>query len=71
MVAPVFTGAELESRRRFQELGREELFRYFTLPPADSAFIGPGRGRGPADRPELAVAVCTPPRLGFVRDDVA
>ena len=29
------------------------------------------RGRGPADRPGLAVAVCALPRLGFVPDDVA
>jgi hypothetical protein len=59
------------SRRRFPELGREELFRFFTLPPADSAFIGPGRAEGRRDRPGLAVAVCTLPRLGFVPDDVA
>ena len=39
--------------------------------PADSAFIDPGRGRGPADRLGLAVAVCTLPWLGFVPDDVA
>ena len=39
MVAPVFTGEELESLRRFPEIGREDLFRFFTLTPADSAFI--------------------------------
>ena len=73
MVAPVFTDEELESLRRFLEIGREELFRFFTLTPADSAFIDPGRGRGrgPADRLGLAVAVCTLPWLGFVPDDVA
>ena len=71
MVAPVFTDKELESLRRFPEIGREELFRFFTLTPADSAFIDPGRGRGPADRLGLAVAVCTLPWLGFVPDDVA
>ena len=43
MVAPVFTDEELESLRRFLEIGREELFRFFTLTPADSAFIDPGR----------------------------
>lgn len=31
MVAPVFTDEELESLRRFPEIGREELFRFFTL----------------------------------------
>jgi hypothetical protein len=41
VVAPVFTDEELESLRRFPEIGREELFRFFTLPPADSAFIDP------------------------------
>jgi hypothetical protein len=59
VAAAVFAGEELESLRRFPETGREELFRFFTLPPADSAFIDPGRGRGPADRLGLAVAVCT------------
>jgi hypothetical protein len=39
VVAPVFTDEELESLRRFPEIGREELFRFFTLTPADSAFI--------------------------------
>ena len=67
----VFTDEELESLRRFPEIGREELFWFFTLIPADSAFIDPGRGRGPADRLGLAVAVCTLPWLGFVPDDVA
>ena len=71
MVAPVFTDEESESLRRFPEIGREELFRFFTLTPADSAFIDPGRGRGPADRLGLAVAVCTLPWLGCVPDDVA
>ena len=31
MVAPVFTDVELESLRRFPEIVREELFRFFTL----------------------------------------
>jgi hypothetical protein len=34
----------------FPEIGREELFRFFTLDPADAAFVDPGRGRRPADR---------------------
>ncbi len=71
MVAPVFTDEELEGLRRFPEIGREDLFRFFTLAPADVAFIDPGRGRGPADRLGLAVAVCTLPWLGFVPDEVA
>ncbi|ONI90588.1 hypothetical protein ALI144C_02595 [Actinosynnema sp. ALI-1.44] len=32
------------------DIGRDELFRFFTLRPADLAFVDPGRGRGPADR---------------------
>jgi hypothetical protein len=66
VVAPVFTDEELEGLRRFPEIGREELFRFFTLTPANVAFVDPGRGRGPADRLGLAVAVCTLPWLGFV-----
>ena len=71
MVAPVLADEELEGLRRFPEIGREELFRFFTLTPADLAFLDPGRGRGPADRLGLAVALCTLPWLGFVPDEVA
>lgn len=71
MVATVFTDEELESLRRFPEIGRDELARFFTLAPSDVAVIDPGRGRGPADRLGLAVAVCSLPWLGFVPDDVA
>ncbi|MGI8310749.1 DUF4158 domain-containing protein [Saccharopolyspora hattusasensis] len=71
MVAQVFTDQELEALRRFPGIGREELFRFFTLTPADNAFVAPGRGRGPTDRFGLSVALCTLPWLGFVPDDVA
>jgi hypothetical protein len=71
VLAPVFTDEELEGLRRFPEIGREDLFRFFTLAPADVAFVDPGRGRGPADRLGLAVAVCKLPWLGFVADEVA
>ena len=67
----MFAEEELERLRGFPEIGREELFRFFTLAPADVAFVDPGRGRGPADRLGLAVALCTLPWLGFVPDDVA
>lgn len=56
--------------RGFPEISREELIRYFTLTPADVAFVDPGRGRGPADRLGLALQLCTLPWLGFVPDDV-
>ena len=71
MAAEVFTDEDLEALRRFPEIGREELFRFFTLTPADVAFVDPGRGRGPADRLGLAVTLCTLAWLGFVPDDVA
>ncbi|MEV4067699.1 DUF4158 domain-containing protein [Nonomuraea dietziae] len=54
----------------FSGIGRDELARFLTLTPADVAFVDPGRGRGPADRPGLAVASCTLPWLGFLPDKV-
>ena len=71
MATQVFADEELRRLRGFPELGREDLFRFFTLAPADMAFLDPGRGRGPADRLGLSVALCTLPWLGFVPDDVA
>ncbi len=71
MATRVFADQELEALRRFPEIGREELFRFVTLTPADIAFVDPGRGRGPADRLGLAVTLCTLPWLGFVPDEVA
>lgn len=71
MATQVFAEEELERLRGFPEIGREELFRFFTLAPADVAFVDPGRGRGPADRLGLSVALCALPWLGFVPDDVA
>ncbi|WP_280459346.1 Tn3 family transposase [Nocardia carnea] len=68
MATRVFADEELERLRGFPEISREELFRYFTLTPADLAFVDPGRGRGPADRLGLAIALCTLPWLGFVPD---
>ncbi|WP_426979895.1 DUF4158 domain-containing protein [Pseudarthrobacter sp. O4] len=67
----MFADGELEGLRGFLEIGRDELFRFFTLSPADVAFVDPGRGRGPADRLGLAVALCTLPWLGFVPDKVS
>jgi hypothetical protein len=46
----VFADEELARLREFPEVSREELYRYFTLAPADIAFLTPGRGRGPAER---------------------
>ncbi len=68
MATRVFADEQLERLREFPEIGREELFRFFTLSPADVAFVDPGRGRGPADRLGLSIALCTLPWLGFVPD---
>jgi len=46
LATEVFADGELDALRRFPELGREELFRFFTLTSADVAFVDPGRGRG-------------------------
>ncbi|MER6514533.1 DUF4158 domain-containing protein [Nonomuraea sp. NPDC001636] len=67
----MFANEELERLRGFPEIGRDELFRFFTLPSADVAFVDPGPGRGPADRLGLAVALSTLPWLGFVPDKVS
>lgn len=64
----MFADEELERLREFPEIGRDELARFFTLTPADMAFVDPGRGRGPADRLGLAVALSW---LGFVPDKVS
>ncbi|GAA5050107.1 Tn3 family transposase [Nocardia callitridis] len=71
MATQVFATEELARLREFPEISREELFRFFTLTPADIAFVAPGRGRGPEDQLGLAVALCTLPWLGFVPDKVA
>lgn len=67
----VFTEEELEGLRRFPEISRDELFRFFTLSASDLAFVDPGRGRGPADRLGVAVTLSALPWLGFVPADVS
>jgi hypothetical protein len=66
----LFSDAHLEQLRSFPDIDRDQLIRFFTLTPAEVAFIDPGRGRGPADRLGLAVQLCTLPWLGFVPDEV-
>jgi hypothetical protein len=56
--------------RLFSDIGRDDLIRFFTLTPADVAFVDPGHGRGRADRLGFAVQLCTLPWLGFVPDEV-
>ena len=71
MSTRMFSEDQLEQLRSFPDIGRDDLIRFFTLTPADVAFVGPGRGRGPADRLGLAVQFCTLPWLGFVPDEVS
>ncbi len=61
---------QLVQFRGFPGIGNDELVRYFTLTPADVAFVAARRGRGPSERLGLAVQLCTLPWLGFVPDDV-
>lgn len=62
MAMQVFAAEELARLREFPDISREELFRHFTLTPADIAFLTPGRRRGPAERLGLSVALCALPR---------
>jgi hypothetical protein len=64
----VFSADELAQLRGFPEPARAELIRYFTLTPADEAFVRKFRGRENALG--VAVQLCTLPWLGFVPDDV-
>jgi len=36
----MFSREQYEQLRSFPEISRDELFRYFTLTPADAAFVG-------------------------------
>ncbi|MET8335949.1 Tn3 family transposase [Streptosporangium canum] len=70
MSEKMFSEEQLEQLRSFPEITRDELIKYFTLTPADLAFVDPGRGRGPVDRLGLAVQLASLPWLGFVPDEV-
>ena len=65
----VFSEDELAQLRGFPDHARDELIRYFTLAPADEAFVRKFRGRD--NVLDAAVQWCTLPWLGFVPDDVA
>jgi hypothetical protein len=65
----VFTDEELDQLRRFPDISREELIRYFTLTAADEAFVVARHSA--ANRLGAAVQLCSLPWLGFVPDDVA
>ena len=65
----VFSEDELAQLRGFPDPARAELIRYFTLAPADEAFVRKFRGQD--NVLGAAVQLCTLPWLGFVPDDVA
>ena len=64
----MFSADELAQLRGFPEPARAELIRYFTLTPADEAFVRKFRRR--ENVLGAAVQLCTLPWLGFVPDDV-
>ena len=64
-----FSEDELAQLRGFPEPTRAELIRYFTLAPADEAFVRKFRSR--ENVLGAAVQLCTLPWLGHVPDDVA
>jgi hypothetical protein len=41
----MFSREQYEQLRSFPEISRDELFRYFTVTPADAGFVDPGAGR--------------------------
>jgi hypothetical protein len=66
-----FSDAEARRLRSWpEELGRDELIRYFTLGSDDRAWLE-GAARGTGNRLGMAVQLCALPWLGFVPDDVA
>jgi len=65
----VFSAEELAQLRSFPEVNRAELIRYFTLAPADEAFVR--KFRGQSNVLGAALQLCALPWLGFVPDDVA
>ena len=73
MATQFFSDEQMERLRSYPDVGREELFRFFTLTRKDLGFVdnlGHGGGRGPAARLGLAVQLCTLPWLGFAPDDL-
>lgn len=70
MATSFLSDGQLVQFRGFPGIGNDELVRYFTLTPADVAFVAARRGRGPSERLGLAVQLCTLPWLGFVPGDV-
>ncbi|MDH6108163.1 hypothetical protein P3T36_007100 [Kitasatospora sp. MAP12-15] len=64
----MFSDEELEALRSFPPIGEDELIRFFTLTPADEAFLR--KFLRPQTVLGAAVQLCTLPWLGFVPDEV-
>lgn len=60
MATRLFWDEELERLREFPEIIRDELYRYFTLTPADIPAVAVGRRTGSGSRSPCA------PRHGWV-----
>jgi Domain of unknown function (DUF4158) len=69
MATRVFSDEELDALRSFPAIGKDELIRYFTLTPADEAFLR--KFLRPQTVLGTAVQLCALPWLGFVPDEVA
>lgn len=61
----MFSREQYEQLQSFPEISRDELFRYFTLTPAEVAVRGSGCWAGSADRLGLAVQLATFPRTNL------
>lgn len=68
MATRVFSDEELEALRSFPTIGKDELIPYFTLTPADEAFLR--KFRRAQNVLGAAVQLSALPWLGFVPDDV-
>ncbi|MGW3111151.1 DUF4158 domain-containing protein [Streptomyces sp. NPDC001091] len=68
MATRVFSDEELEGLRSFPAIGKDELIRYFTLTPADEAFLR--KFRRAQNVLGAAVQLSALPWLGFVPDNV-
>jgi Tn3 transposase DDE domain len=58
---------QLEQPQSFPGIGKDDLIRFFTLAPADVAFVDPGRGRGPATVSAFRSSSARCPGLGSCR----
>ena len=71
LATQVFADGELVRLRGFPEIGREELFRFFRLTPADAAFVDPGQpGHGATEGMAEVIGVDAGDQAAVDLDDV-